>query len=77
MPKARHCPCSDTNLDFETAAQVATTLNSLATCQYSRGAFDEAASTYRLALAARKKALGEGHPDTAACMNNLALCLTR
>lgn len=59
------------------STQVATTLNNLAACQYSRGAYDEAVATYRAALAVRKKALGEGHADTAAVMNNLALCLTR
>jgi hypothetical protein len=58
-------------------AQVATTLNNLATCQYGRGAYDEAAATYRSALAVRKRALGEDHADTASSMNNLALCLTR
>jgi Tfp pilus assembly protein PilF len=57
--------------------QVAATLNNLATCQYSRGAFDEAASIYRSALAVRRKTLGPDHPDTATVQNNLALCLAR
>ena len=37
------------------------------------GAYDRAEPLYRQALEIRKKALGEGHPDYATSLNNLAL----
>ena len=41
------------------------------------GAYDRAEPLYRQALEIRKKALGEGHPDYAPSLNNLAALYRR
>ena len=40
-----------------------------------RGAYSEATAMARQALAIRRQVLGEGHPDTATSLDNLALLL--
>ena len=51
---------------------MALTLNNLADVYHSQGKYAEAEGLYRRALAIREKALGAGHPDVAATLNNLA-----
>ncbi len=54
---------------------VATTMTNLAAVLKGRGAFDEAESLYREALATFREALGNGHYRVAVALNNLALLL--
>jgi hypothetical protein len=51
--------------------------NNLATCLYGRGQYAAAGKLYKQALVGRQAAPGGNGVETAACMNNLALCLAR
>jgi CHAT domain-containing protein/Tfp pilus assembly protein PilF len=52
---------------------IATTINRLAACYFSKGEYSKAEPLYLRALAIREKALGPEHPNVALSLNNLAI----
>jgi len=58
-------------------AEIAVTLNNLASICAARGALDEALSHYQRALALKEQLLGPQHPDVALTLNNLGLLRKR
>jgi tetratricopeptide (TPR) repeat protein len=52
---------------------IATTINRLAACYFSKGEYSKAEPLYLRALAIREKALGPEHPDVAGSLSNLGL----
>ena len=58
-------------------AEAGRLLNQTAFYLYERGQYAEAEPLYKQAMEIRRTALGEGHPDYATSLNNLAGCTTR
>ena len=58
-------------------AEIAVTLNDLGAQYAQRGMLDAAAETLERAVAMKRQALGDRHPDVAVTLNNLAMTYRR